>query len=244
MPTVAANKAVAAPITATHAKGEGRAIKEHVRAHDHVDAGGDHGGGMDQGGDRSGAFHGVRQPDVKGNLRGLAGSAEHQQQRNGGEESALHLGMLRDRGEDLAEAEGAKVGNHQEHRDEKAKIADAVKDERLLAGIRSRFTQEVKADQQVGGEAYALPADEHEQEVLRQHQRQHEKHEQIEVGEEAPVSLFVRHVADGVDVNEEAYAGDDQQHDQGQWIEQEGKIGAEGGGFDPGKGQPLDIRRR
>ena len=78
-----------------HAQGERRAVKEHVRAHDHVDAGGHHGGGMDQGGDRCGAFHRVRQPDVKRNLRRLAGSAEHQQQRNGGEEAALHLRVLR-----------------------------------------------------------------------------------------------------------------------------------------------------
>ncbi len=74
-----------------HAEREGRAVKEHMRAHHHVDAGSHHGGGMDQGGDRSGAFHSVRQPDVQRNLRGLAGSAEHQQQRNGGEEATLHL---------------------------------------------------------------------------------------------------------------------------------------------------------
>ena len=191
MPTVAANKAVAAPITATTPESEGRAVKEHVRAHDHVDPGGHHGGGMDQGGDGSGAFHSVRQPDVQRNLRGLAGSAQHQQQRNGGEEAALHLRIRGDGAEHLVEAEGAEVGDHQEHREQKAEVADAVKDERFLAGVRSRLTQVVKADQQVGGESHALPADEQEQEVLRQHQRQHEEHEQVEVGEVAPVSVFV-----------------------------------------------------
>ena len=40
-----------------------------------------------------------------------------------------------------------------------------------------------------------------------------------------------------------AHAGDDQQHDQRQRVEQEGEIGAEGRGLDPGKGQPLDIRQ-
>ena len=42
-------------------------------------------------------------------------------------------------------------------------------------------------------------------------------------------------------MNEKTYAGDDQQHDQRQRVEQKGKIGAEGRGFDPGKRQPLDI---
>ena len=60
-----------------------------MAAGDHVDAGGDHGGGVDEGGDRGGAFHGVGQPDVEGNLRGLAGGAEEEQQADGGEEAAV-----------------------------------------------------------------------------------------------------------------------------------------------------------
>ena len=47
---------------------------------------------------------------------------------------------------------------------------------------------EPEADQQVRGEADALPADEHEQEVVGQHQHQHEEHEEVQVGEEAPVA--------------------------------------------------------
>ena len=113
----------------------------------------------------------------------------------------------------------------------------------FLPASTAEFLQVVKADQQVGGETYALPADEHQQEVLRQHQRQHEKHEEVEVGEETPVSLFVRHVADGVDVDQKAHAGDDQQHDQRQRVEQEGKIGAKGRRLNPGKRQLLVIRQ-
>jgi len=90
------------------------------------------------------------------------------------------------------------------------------------------FAKEVKADQQIRGQPHALPADEHQEEVLRQHQCQHEKHEEIQIGEVAPVPLFVRHVADRIDMDQETHAGDHQQHDQGQRIEQEGKIGAKG----------------
>ncbi len=48
--------------------GHRRAGEERVHARDHVDAGGDHGGGVDQRADRRGAFHGVRQPDVERKL--------------------------------------------------------------------------------------------------------------------------------------------------------------------------------
>ena len=79
----------------------------------------------------------------------------------------------------------------------------------FLPALAAESLREVEADEQVRGETDALPADEHQQEVLGEHQRQHEEHEEVEVGEEAPVALFVRHVADGVDVDEEADAGDD-----------------------------------
>ncbi len=64
-------------------------------AGDHVDAGGDHGGGVDERGDRRGAFHGVGEPDVERDLRGLAGGSDDEQKSDGGEEAALPLRMLR-----------------------------------------------------------------------------------------------------------------------------------------------------
>ena len=51
-----------------------------VGARDHVDAGCDHGGGVDEGGDRRGAGHGVRQPDEERYLGALARGSEQQQQ--------------------------------------------------------------------------------------------------------------------------------------------------------------------
>ncbi len=52
----------------------------------------------------------------------------------------------------------------------------------LLPASVARFLQEPEADQQVAAQADAFPADEHQQVVGGQHQRQHEKHEQIQVG--------------------------------------------------------------
>ena len=89
----------------------------------------------------------------------------------------------------------------------------------LLPGVGGELLHEVEADQQVAAQPHAFPADEQQQVVRRQHQHQHEEHEQVQVGEEAVVAAFVRHVADGVDVDQRADAGDDQQHDRGQPVD-------------------------
>ena len=58
---------------------DGRAGEERVHARDHVDAGGDHGGGVDQRADGRGAFHRVGQPDVERQLRRFADGAGEEQ---------------------------------------------------------------------------------------------------------------------------------------------------------------------
>ena len=91
---------------------------------------------------------------------------------------------------DLAEGECAEVGEQQEDADEEAEVADAVDDEGFLAGVGGRVLLEVEADEQVGGEADAFPADEHQQRVAGQHQHGHEEEEEIQVAEVARVALF------------------------------------------------------
>ena len=80
-----------------------------------------------------------------------------------------------------------------------------------------------EADQQVAGQAHQGPADDQDDEVVGQHQQQHREDEEVHVGEEARVVVvgLVLHVADGVDVDEEADAGDDQGHHRGQRVEVE-----------------------
>ena len=87
-----------------------------------------------------------------------------------------------------------------------AEVADAVDDERLLGGVVGRAAPEVEADQQVGAEADRLPEDEEQEEVVGQHQHQHREDEERQVGEEAVVAAVAVHVADGVDVDQEADA--------------------------------------
>ena len=118
---------------------------------------------------------------------------------------------------------------HQQHAEHEAGVADAIDDECLLARVARRLLVEVEADQQVAAQAHAFPADEQQRVVVRQHQHQHEEHEQIQVAEEAVVAVVVGHVAGGVDVDQEADAGDHQDHHGAERVEQEAPVGGEGG---------------
>ena len=116
------------------------------------------------------------------------------------------------------------VLKQQQHADDEAGIAHAIDDECLLARVAGRLLVEVEADQQVAAQSHAFPADEQQHVVVRQHQHQHEEDEQIEVAEEAVVAVVVRHVAGGVDVDQETDAGDDQDHHRAERIEQEAPV--------------------
>ena len=139
--------------------------------------------------------------------------------------------------------------DQQEHREQEAEVADAVDDEGFFAGVGGGVLLEVEADEQVGGETDALPADEEQKEARDEDQDEHEEHEEVEVGEEAPVAFFVRHVADRVDVDEEADAGDDAEHDEREVVDGEGEVDLEAGDGDPGaeltmlmvSGAPADF---
>ncbi len=68
--------------------------------------------------------------------------------------------------EEALEVERAEGHEQQEHGEEEAEVTDAVDDERLLAGGRAPVLLEVEADQQVGAEPDAFPADEQHQQVV------------------------------------------------------------------------------
>ena len=63
-----------------------REHEQRVRARDHVDARRDHGRGMDQSGNRRGAFHGIGQPDVERKLRRFAAGSDEEKQSRGGDD--------------------------------------------------------------------------------------------------------------------------------------------------------------
>src|SRR6201996_1160071 len=204
-----------------------------MAACDHIDTGGDHGRGVNESGDRRRAFHSVRKPDIERNLSGLAGRSHKEQKADGGEESAGKTWRRIHPAEDIREIQAAEVRDQEEHRKQKAEIADPVHDERLLAGIRRGVALEVKANEKVRGETNALPPNEHQQEARCQHEHQHEEHEEVQVREEAPVTLFLSHIADRVNVNEETDASDDAEHDEREVVDGEGEVDLEAADRDP-----------
>ena len=117
--------------------------------------------------------------------------------------------------------------------DGQPEIADAVDQERLFARVGGRGFLEPEADQQVGRQADPFPAHVKEQVVVRQHQRQHHQDEEVEVGEEAREAGIVVHIAGGIDVDQEADAGDDQRHGDRELVEQQRDVDLEIAGDHP-----------
>ena len=124
--------------------------------------------------------------------------------------------------------------------EEEAEVADPVDDERLDRGGVGAGLAVVEADQQVRGDADALPAEEELQEVVGGHQRQHGEGEERQVGEEARLVALARlevlvvvHVAEAVEMHERRHGGDDHQHDRRQPVEPDAPVGRQRPRHDP-----------
>jgi hypothetical protein len=168
-------------------------------------------------------------------LRRFAGCADEQQQRHRRHHSMPghfdgHAGGLR---KDGAEIERRERAEHQKQPQQKTEITDAIHPERLVARVRRRLLQEEKSDQQIAREPHAFPADEHQRVIRRQHQDEHEKHEQIQIREKARVAGIVRHVRCRINMDKPADAGDHQQHHQRELIDLQREIRAEAAGRNP-----------
>ena len=72
-----------------------------------VDTRGDHGGGMDEGRDRGGAGHGIRQPDVERDLGRLARHADQHEQGDEQDDTRRDGSDLGRLAKDIAELEAA-----------------------------------------------------------------------------------------------------------------------------------------
>ena len=144
--------------------------------------------------------------------------------------------------EHFREIERTELADDQKNRQRKAEIADAVYDERLVAGVGRVLLQKIEPDQQVAAQSHAFPSDEQQQEILRQHQNQHEKHEQVQVCEEAVIAALVRHVADGINMDQQADSGDHHQHHGGQPVHREIDADVQIAALNPGE-VVLDVFR-
>ncbi len=93
-----------------------------MEAGDEVDAGGDHGGGVDEGAHGRRAGHGVGQPGLEGELRGLADGAGQDQEGDDGQRGA-EAAEVSQRG---LEVQRAEAGEEQEEADQQGRVADAA----------------------------------------------------------------------------------------------------------------------
>ncbi len=209
-------------------------LHQRIDARDEVNAGGDHGGRVNQRGDRRGAFHRVRQPHVQRELAALArGSGKDQQadsarcgqaeSRRLRQQSSQRPALQRTR---AVVVEEQRAGLREEPDDSKKKenIADARGDEGLFRCRCGRGLLIPEADQQVRRKSDQLPAHEQQQQAVGDHHAQHRSGKQRQEAEEARVVLVVRHVADGVDEDQQADEADHHQHDGRERIEHPAQV--------------------
>ena len=187
----------------------GRVFEDHVRARDEVDAGRHHRRGVDERRDRGGAFHRVGKPCLERELRRLRDGAHQQAERDQVGVGRAVRPRLMGR-EHHGEVGGAGVAHHEEHGDRDADVADGVHHERLLGCLHRLGALVPEPDQQVGREPHQAPAGEEQREVGRHHQQQHREQEHVQVGEEPAFLGVAVQVADRVEHDQGADAGDDQ----------------------------------
>jgi hypothetical protein len=118
------------------------------------------------------------------------------------------------------EVDGPELPEHQHDRQAHADVTDAVGDERLVGGAGVGRVPVPEADEQVGRQADALPADIDQQVGVGQDQQEHGGDEEVEVGEEPPLVGVVLHVAQRVDVDERPDEGHQQHEGDRELVEQ------------------------
>ena len=212
----------------------GRRLGQHRVDPDHqVDAGGDHGRGVDQRGDRRRAGHGVGQPDEQRELGRLADRADEQQHGDGGGGRRGEAGCAgrsgRRSGSIRPRAKVRKIAT-MKPKSPMRLVTNAFLPAEALASLG-----EPEGDEEVRAGADALPAEERDQQVVAEHQHEHREHEQVQVDEELREVRVAVHVADRVQVDQRADAGDEQAHGDRQRVDQEPDVDLEAAGRDPGE---------
>ena len=192
------------------------------------------------------ALHRVGQPDEQRNLRGLTGRADEQQQ--GNQRKRAERGLRRQPGDGAGiswKSTVPKRTNTSRTPSTKPKSPMRLTMNAFLPASAADFFVKAEADQQVRAEAHAFPADEHHQEVRAEDEHEHERGEQVQVGEvagELGVALLV-HVGRRVDMDQRSDAGDHQDHDRRQRVDPQGERHREVARRDP-REDALDDRPR
>ncbi len=198
-----------------------RAAEHRIEAHQQIDAGLHHRRRMQVGGDGRGRLHRVRQPEMERELRRLGeGAAEHEDEDRRIEGTGPHLLAEGEQERQLGDA--GDVPQHQKTR-EQEQAAAAGDHQRLQRRPARGLAAMVEADQQEGGDRGQLPEHEQHQEAVGGDEAQHRAHEHQDEGEEASLMRMALQVAAGIEDDQRADAGDEQQEGQRQPVDQPGE---------------------
>ena len=204
---------------------ERRQRKENRSPGHQIDSGGDHGGRMDERGDRGRPGHRVREPHMERDLGTLPDRPQEQEQCDRRDDRSAVLecrrGVVEHPGQRgrPREVERPEYVEEQEHGDQEADVADPVHDEGLLARVGLLAVAEPVPDQEIRAQAHSLPSYEQERKARTHHEYEHEEDEEVQIGEVARVAGIVLHVRDAKDVDEEAHPGHDHHHDDAELVE-------------------------
>src|SRR2546429_600684 len=93
-----------------------------------------------------------------------------------------------------------------------ARPARGYKSPKTAQPYRRRFAREPESDQKIGTKPDAFPAHEHQEVVIRENQRQHEKDKEIQISEVSIEPFLMRHVAGGINMDQKSDTGHDENH--------------------------------
>ena len=185
---------------------------------------------MNESGNGRWPLHGIRQPHVQRNLRGLSNGADKQQQRDQGHGGHLPstanstkqihrgIGTGGDSGKHRLVLQGPKDHTHQQYAEQKAKITDSI-DDKGLGGRRSRRVTFIPVpDQQIRTQPHRFPEHKQLKKIIGHDQHQHGERKERDVAKESRVARIAVHIPNRVDVHQAADHGDQQQHGRRQLI--------------------------
>src|SRR5262245_9452774 len=118
----------------------------------------------------------------------------------------------------------AELSDKKEKSEHKTEIADAVDDESLISCNCVGVILVPKPDKKIGTETHTLPTDEEHQKVISHHQQEHEEDKEVQIHEETNHPFVVTDIAERIDMNQKADAGDDEQHHCAQGIDLKRKL--------------------
>ena len=221
-----------------------RRLEDRRRAHEQVDAGGDHRRRVDERADRGRALHRVGEPGLERELRRLRDGAAEEPERD--EVDRPGAGLTARPLEGRVERQRAGALDEQEEGERHRRVAERVHDERLLGGGDRARPLVVEADQQVGAEPDEAPADEQQQQVAALDEQEHREDEQRHVREVAALLVLAVHVADRVADDQRADTGDDEHHEDRERVDEQGQADLEVAGREPrpGRGQVRALLGR